>query len=140
MGVVVAATHVRLGERRAIKMMRPAITLNTEATRRFFREAQAAAKLKSEHVAKVYDVDEMSGGVPFMVMEYLEGADLAAVLASAGALPIEEAVLYVRQACEAIAEAHAAGLVHRDLKPSSSRSGPMARCRSRCSTSASPRR
>ena len=118
MGVVVAAVHVKLGERRAIKMMRPEIVLNAESSRRFLREAQAAARLKSDHVAKVYDVDELDDGVPYMVMEYLEGADLAAVLASGGALPPAEAVLYVRQACAGLAEAHAAKLVHRDIKPS----------------------
>ena len=118
MGVVVAAVHVKLAERRAIKIMRPEIAVSAESTRRFLREAQAAARLKSEHVARVYDVDELDGGVPYMVMEYLDGADLAAVLATAGALPVSEATLYIRQACEALAEAHAAGLVHRDIKPS----------------------
>jgi serine/threonine-protein kinase len=83
MGVVVAAVHEKLGERRAIKMMRPALALNPESTRRFLREAQAAARLRSEHVARVYDVDEIDG-VPIMIMEYLEGADLAAVLADSG--------------------------------------------------------
>ena len=118
MGVVVAAVHVKLAERRAIKIMRPEIAVSAESTRRFLREAQAAARLKSEHVARVYDVDELDGGVPYMVMEYLDGADLAALLATTGALPVSEATLYIRQACEALAEAHAAGLVHRDIKPS----------------------
>jgi serine/threonine-protein kinase len=117
MGVVVSAVHVKLGERRAIKMMRPAIAVNPEATRRFLREAQAAARLRSEHVAKVYDVDE-ADGVPIMIMEYLEGADLAAVLSADGPLAVGEAALYMMQTCEALAEAHAAGLVHRDIKPS----------------------
>ena len=79
MGVVVAAVHVKLAERRAIKIMRPEIAVSAESTRRFLREAQAAARLKSEHVARVYDVDELDGGVPYMVMEYLDGADLADV-------------------------------------------------------------
>ncbi len=64
------------------------------------------------------DATTLEDGTPFMVMEFLEGRDLAALLAERGQLPLEEAVGYMLQACEGIAEAHAAGIVHRDLKPS----------------------
>jgi len=116
MGVVVAAHHLQLDERVAIKFLLPEMLANPEATMRFSREARAAVKIKSEHVARVTDVGTLDNGAPYMVMEYLEGSDLAAVVAR-GALPVEQAVDYVLQACEAIAEAHALGIVHRDLKP-----------------------
>ena len=117
MGVVVAATHLDLLEPRAIKFMLPTALPDGEAIERFVREARAASLLKSEHVARVYDVGRLDNGAPYMVMEYLEGADLSATLKRLGALPAEDAVLYVLQAAEALAEAHARGIVHRDLKP-----------------------
>ena len=115
MGVVVAAQHIHLRQRVAIKFLLPDAT--GEVVARFLREARAAVRLKSEHVTRVLDVGEMPGGAPFMVMEYLEGSDLSRVVRKRGALPFEEAVDYVLQACEAIAEAHSLGIVHRDLKP-----------------------
>jgi serine/threonine-protein kinase len=118
MGVVLAAQHLQLEERVAIKLMLPEVATNGEAVARFVREARAAAKIKSEHVARVSDVGTLDGGVPYMVMECLEGADLGALLSTRGRLPVEEVAEYVLQACEAIAEAHALGIVHRDLKPS----------------------
>jgi serine/threonine-protein kinase len=117
MGVVVAATHLQLDERVAIKFLIKEALTNGEAVARFAREARAAVKIKSEHVARVIDVGTLETGAPYMVMEYLEGGDLSQVLASRGPLPVEEAVEYVLQACEAIAHAHALGIVHRDLKP-----------------------
>lgn len=121
MGVVVAAMHEQLQQRVAIKMLLPEAKASPNAVSRFLREARAAAAIKGEHVARVLDVGELEGGSPYIVMEYLEGRDLAAILAALPEprrLPAEEAVGYVLQACEAIAEAHAAGIVHRDLKPS----------------------
>lgn len=115
MGIVVAATHVHLRQKVAIKFLLKGARGDVVA--RFLREARSAARLKSEHVARVLDVGELPTGSPYMVMEYLEGSDLEGVLAQRGPLPIDEAVLHVLQACEAIAEAHAAGIVHRDLKP-----------------------
>jgi len=117
MGVVVAATHITLEERVAIKFLLPQALQNGEATARFLREARSAVRIKSEHVARVTDVGELENGSPYMIMEYLEGADLGALAKQRGALPIDEAIEYVLQACEALAEAHALGIVHRDLKP-----------------------
>src|SRR6185503_15650729 len=117
MGVVVAVTHIELLELRAIKFMLPGALNDAEATERFVREARAAARLKSEHVARVHDVGRMENGAPYMVMEYLDGNDLKAVVGRGAPLPVEEAVTYVLQVCDAIAEAHAAGIIHRDLKP-----------------------
>jgi serine/threonine-protein kinase len=81
------------------------------------REARAAARIRSEHVAKVSDVGTLPDGTPYIVMEYLEGFDLADTLAQRGPLPADEAIELVLQACEALAEAHSLGIVHRDLKP-----------------------
>jgi serine/threonine-protein kinase len=117
MGFVVAARHLQLDERVAIKFLLPEAVSNPEILARFAREARAAVRIKSEHVARVSDVGTLEGGAPYMVMEYLEGADLAERLQRDGALPVELAVEFVLQACEAIAEAHALGIVHRDLKP-----------------------
>jgi len=117
MGVVVAAHHIQLDEHVAIKFLLPQALANAEAVARFDREARAAVKIKSEHVARVIDVGKLENGAPYMVMEYLEGRDLSAWLTERGPLPVEQAVEFVLQACEAIAEAHAMGIVHRDLKP-----------------------
>jgi serine/threonine-protein kinase len=118
MGVVVAAMHEQLAQRVAIKMLLPEAKASPSSVARFTREARAAAAIRGEHVARVLDVGELAGGVPYIVMEYLEGRDLADTIAERGPLPPDEAVAFVLQACEAIAEAHAAGIVHRDLKPS----------------------
>ncbi len=116
MGIVVAARHVQLGNRVAIKLLHPDL-LSPQATARFLTEAKASALLRSEHVVKVGDVGQLETGEPFMVMELLEGANLADELATGGAMPAPRAVEYVLQALEGIAEAHAARIVHRDLKP-----------------------
>lgn len=117
MGVVLAATHLDLLETRALKFLSEAALEDAESVERFLREARAASRLKSEHVARVYDVGRLPTGMPFMVMEYLEGVDLGAMLKTSGRLPVPIAVNYVLQASEGLAEAHAAGIVHRDLKP-----------------------
>jgi len=117
MGLVVAATHLTLHQRVALKFLRPDAARMPETKERFLREAQAAVRLKSEHVAKVLDVGTLEDGSPYMVMEYLEGATLGEVVRKHGPLPVADAVSHVVQACEAVAEAHAAGIVHRDLKP-----------------------
>ncbi len=116
MGVVVAATHLELGQLVALKFLLPAAEANAEATARFIREARAAVRISSEHVARVTDVGRLENGSPYMVMEYLDGVDLGEHVKGA-LLPIETAVDFVLQACEAIAVAHALGIVHRDLKP-----------------------
>ncbi|WP_437669640.1 serine/threonine-protein kinase [Sorangium sp. So ce131] len=117
MGVVVAARHLRLGERVAIKFLLPQALSRADLVGRFLREGQAAARIRSEHVTRVYDVGTLAGGEPYLVMEYLEGTDLKAVLRRDGPLPVELACEHLLQACEALAEAHAIGIIHRDLKP-----------------------
>ncbi len=117
MGVVVAATHLQLDEPVALKFLRAEAVSESEALARFMREARAAAKLKSEHVARVLDVDVTTEGSPYIVMEYLEGRDLGRTIQATGPLDVPSAAEYVVQACEGLAEAHARGIVHRDIKP-----------------------
>jgi eukaryotic-like serine/threonine-protein kinase len=117
MGIVVAATHVGLDRRVAIKFLLPEALQHPEVVARFDREARAAATVKGRHVVHIIDVGKLPDGRAFMVMEYLEGEDLDQALERRGALPVPDAVGYILHACEALAEAHAAGIVHRDLKP-----------------------
>ncbi len=117
MGQVFAAEHVQLGHRVALKVMRPSALASAEAVERFVREGRAAARLQSEHIARVSDVGTLDSGVPYMVMELLEGQDLAHLLQARSKLPIAEAIDYTIQAGEALAEAHRHGIVHRDVKP-----------------------
>ena len=117
MGAVHEAVHCQLDQRVAIKTLDPTIACLPEGIPRFLREARSAAKLRSEHVGRVIDVGALDSGEPFMVMEFLEGCDLDALIKSRGAQPAADVVDYVLQACEALAEAHAAGIVHRDIKP-----------------------
>lgn len=118
MGVVFEAEHLRIKQRVAIKMLLPEVLELPDVVSRFEREARAAGQLRSENTARVLDVDVSENGMPYMVMEFLDGFDLSQVLEQRAQLPIELAVDYVLQACAAMAEAHAAGIVHRDLKPS----------------------
>ena len=117
MGIVVAAHHVQLDTKVAIKLLLPELLGNAEAVTRFDREAKAVARMTSEHVARILDVGTLENGVPYMVMEYLDGEDLAERIERKGPLEIEQAVEFVLHACVAVAEAHGLGVVHRDLKP-----------------------
>jgi serine/threonine-protein kinase len=117
MGVVVAARHLQLDETVALKFLRAHATSDPDALARFTREARAAAKLKSEHVARVLDAAVADDGTPYIVMEYLEGRTLGRVLEDQGRLDVATTAEYAIQACEGLAEAHARGIVHRDIKP-----------------------
>jgi serine/threonine protein kinase len=117
MGVVVAAYHELLDQRVAVKLLYQDVA-DSEAQSRLLLEARSTAKLQSEHVARVIDVDVGKDGLPFIVMELLEGADLCQIADSTGALPRWVVVDYILQALEGLAHAHAHSIVHRDLKPS----------------------
>jgi serine/threonine-protein kinase len=117
MGLVVAASQLTLDRRVAIKLIRDEWAQDPLAVARLIREAKAAASIQSEHVARVLDVGTLQDGAPFIVMEYLDGLDLDTLLRRDGALATADAVDFMLQACEAIAEAHRNGIVHRDLKP-----------------------
>jgi serine/threonine-protein kinase len=117
MGVVLAATHLHIDEKVAIKFIRAEVQKLPGVLSRFAREAKAAVRLKSEHIAQVLDVGVSESIGPYIVMEYLAGQNLAEILESQGPLEIRRAVYYVMQACEALAVAHANGITHRDIKP-----------------------
>ena len=117
MGVVFEALHRRLRQRVALKMLHPHVKEEHGVIERFEREARAAGQLLSSNVARVLDVATSSTGLPYIVMEFLEGRDLQDELDVKKQLPVEEAVDYILQACAAMHEAHALGIIHRDLKP-----------------------
>jgi tRNA A-37 threonylcarbamoyl transferase component Bud32 len=116
MGAVVEARHLALGEAVALKILHPRYLDNAEAVARFQQEARAAVQIRGAHSARLIDVGTAPTGAPFLVMELLTGEDLAAV-AARGPQPLEPAVDYILQACEGMAEVHAHGIVHRDVKP-----------------------
>jgi eukaryotic-like serine/threonine-protein kinase len=117
MGVVLGATHLGLDETVAIKLIRPDAQRSTEMLSRFAKEAKIAARIRSEHVPRVLDVGVSEPFGPYIVMEYLEGRSLAELLELESKLEVRRAVEYVLQACEALAAAHAIGVIHRDIKP-----------------------
>jgi serine/threonine protein kinase len=116
-GRVFAARHVELGHLVAVKVMKNEARNVPGAVRRFLQEARVVARMRSQHVARVLDMGTLETGAPYLVLEHLEGEDLASLLLRAGPLPAPQAVLYLLQACHALAEAHGLGVVHRDLKP-----------------------
>jgi serine/threonine-protein kinase len=115
MGVVVQAMHLQLHQPVAVKFLLPEVLSDPQVVQRFLREAQAVVRLKSEHVARVIDVGSLENGAPYMVLEYLDGTDLAHFPRQQ--LTIGQIVDLILQACEGLAEAHALGIVHRDIKP-----------------------
>ncbi|HEY5928655.1 MAG TPA: serine/threonine-protein kinase [Kofleriaceae bacterium] len=117
MGLVIKAHNIALDEHVAIKLLREDVQVDGDNITRFVREAKNAVKLKSEHVARIRDVGTFEDGRPYMVMELLEGLDLGKLLLDHGAIDRERAVDLVLQTCDAIAEAHSLGIVHRDIKP-----------------------
>ncbi len=116
MGVVYAADHLHLPQQVAIKFLLAGA--HAAALVRFEREAKTVVRMRSEHVCRVLDVGSLPTGEPFIVMELLEGKDLAEHVLEHGPLSMTDAVDYLLQACEALMEAHGLGVVHRDLKPS----------------------
>ncbi len=119
MGVVYAVHHEILDQRMALKILAPEVASQATAVARFLNEARLAARLKSDHLCQVLDAGVTENGLPFIAMELLEGCDLARLLYERRApLPVGEAVEYMVQALDAVAEAHARGVIHRDLKPS----------------------
>ena len=118
MGAVHAARDTSLDRRVALKVLLPRLVASKVAGERFLREARAATRITSEHVVKLLESDTLPDGTPLLVMEYLEGRDLRALLREDGPLSPTRAVDYLLQALQAIAEGHTQGIVHRDVKPS----------------------
>jgi serine/threonine-protein kinase len=117
MGSVWVADHLALKTQVAVKFILAGRENDSEARERFSREAEAAAQVKSPHVAQIFDHGVAEDGVPFIVMELLEGEDLARYLHGAGRLSLAETTAIITQVCRALARAHAKGLIHRDVKP-----------------------
>jgi len=117
MGTVYEAQHAFVGRRFAVKILHTELTRADEMLERFTREARAAGALENENIASVIDFGHTGDGVPYIVMEYLVGDDLAKLLAREGQLPVPRAVNMIVQACRGLDAAHAAGVIHRDLKP-----------------------
>lgn len=114
-GVVYEAIHLARSERVAIKVLAQELVDDGVALARFLREARMLARLSSPHVVRPIDVGMIPGGAPYIVMELLEGHDLASIVDRLGAVPLDDALDWIAQACDAIGEAHSAGIVHRDL-------------------------
>ena len=117
MGLVVRARHLALDETVAIKFLRSELRHDPLAVDRLLQESRALARIHSEHVPRVLDVGMSFELGPYIVMEYLEGTSLAALLEKEGRLSPTRAVDYILQVCEALAETHKVGIVHRDIKP-----------------------
>lgn len=117
MGTVVLAMHEELEENVALKFLLPEAAQDELLKARFLREARSATRIKSEHVVRILDVVRLDDGVPFLVMEYLEGQDVASWLLKHGTFSVSDTAECMMQACEALAVAHSMGIVHRDIKP-----------------------
>jgi serine/threonine protein kinase len=118
MGVVYRSHHALLGVPVAVKIILPEFAARPEFIARFTNEAKAAARIQSDHIARVSDVGSTADGMSFLVMELLEGEDLGSILAREGPQSVELCVDWVLQAIVGLADAHSAGIIHRDLKPS----------------------
>ncbi len=116
MGAVYEVVHELTGRRHALKLLYESLVFDEVVIARFTQEARAAASIQSAHVVEVTDMGT-EGAAPYLVMELLEGEDLATRLERAGSLSPIEAVDLIGQACEALASAHALGIIHRDIKP-----------------------
>jgi serine/threonine-protein kinase len=117
MGVVYEAQHTVVRRRFAVKFLRRDLAERRDILTRFHHEAQAAGALESENVAAAVDFGIAEDGTPYIVMEYLVGESLTALLEREGRLPIARAADLVAQAARGIQVAHTAGIIHRDLKP-----------------------
>lgn len=117
MGVIFRAEHIKIGRKLAIKVLHPAHITDEEAVVRFQREAVAAGGLGHPNIIEIIDSGKTDSGLPYIVMEYLEGRDLSQILEKEAILPYDIIVPILIPVCEALEVAHSAGIVHRDIKP-----------------------
>lgn len=116
MGMVLKARHRRMDRIVAIKILSANVTKNVNAAKRFQREVKAAARLEHPNIVSALDADEVNG-TPFLVMQFVEGTDLSALVKKNGPLPVDQAVSCVLQAANGLKYAHEQGVIHRDIKP-----------------------
>lgn len=116
LGIVYKARHVELERLVAIKVIRPDAARDAVARRHFAREARALSALHNEHIVRVHDAGTLDSGLPYLVMDLLEGSTLRGLLDN-GPLPPRLALEIALQVCSALGEAHRAGIIHRDVRP-----------------------
>ena len=117
LGLTLEALHTQLGQRVAVRLLAADPKGHPEAAARFLRGARSAVQYQNEHTARIVDVGSLGSGAPYIVTELLVGSDLRKVLRVRDTLPVPEAVDYILQACEGLADAHAHNFVHRNMKP-----------------------
>lgn len=117
MGVVYKVRQEYMDRMMAIKMLHSHMVADSEAVKRFFREAKTVSQVRHHHIITLYDFGMSKLGQPYLVMDYLEGTSLKNVIKDEGPIAIERAANIYTQVCDALASAHAVNLVHRDLKP-----------------------
>jgi CheY-like chemotaxis protein len=116
-GIIYKAQHLFLNRLVALKVLHPQLVSEAESVARFKREAQAVSGLSHPNIIAVYDFGITPAGLPYLVMDYSEGQSLAQLIAERGKLSFNEALPLFIQTCEALAHAHACGIIHRDIKP-----------------------
>ena len=117
MGTVWEGEHTSLGTRVAIKFIRAEYAENRDAVERFAEEARTTAQIQSRHAVKVFDYGVTPGGMPYLVMEYLEGLSITDEVTEHGPISAEQVAVFISQTAHALGKAHAAGMIHRDVKP-----------------------
>ncbi|HKA91651.1 MAG TPA: serine/threonine-protein kinase [Haliangiales bacterium] len=117
MGTVYLGQHLAIGRLAAVKVLLPELSGNPDMVARMFNEARLAASLRHPGLVEVYDFGQLADGRAYIVMEYLEGESLQAIVGRRGRLPIDLAVSLMRQTASALGAAHQKGIIHRDLKP-----------------------
>ena len=117
MGSVWTADHLGLHTQVAVKFMAPELATNKDAVSRFTREAAAASRVKSPHIVQVFDHGVTEAGIPYIVMELMEGHDVTHQVEESGPMSVVATAHVLAQACRALQKAHDAGIIHRDIKP-----------------------
>ena len=117
MGAVYLAEHPFMGRKAAIKVLRRELAEDRGLVERFMNEARAANAIRHPNIIDIIDVGQLPSGIPYLMMEFLDGESLAARIAGEGRMTVADAADVARQTASALFAAHGKGIVHRDLKP-----------------------